>query len=116
MSLTSFLISDAIAEAGAAAEEPSLLVSLAPMIILFVIFYFLLIRPQQKKTKEHRKLVEALGKGDEVVTAGGILGKIRDVSDDFLEVEIANNVQINIQRHQIVQLMPKGTYKPSSAK
>ena len=78
---------------------------------MIVIFYFLLIRPQQKRAKEHRKLVEALGKGDEIVTNGGMLGKIVDISEQYLTVEIANNVQVKIQRHAISTVLPKGSLK-----
>jgi preprotein translocase subunit YajC len=78
---------------------------------IFVLFYFLLIRPQNKKQKEHRQMVEALSAGDEVVTAGGVLGKVTDMSEQFLTVEIANNVAIKVQRHTIAAILPKGTVK-----
>jgi preprotein translocase subunit YajC len=78
---------------------------------MFVLLYFLMIRPQNKKQKEHRQMVEALGSGDEVVTAGGVLGKVTEVGDQFLTVEIANNVSIKIQRHTIATVLPKGTLK-----
>lgn len=84
------------------------------MLAVFIaIFYFLLIRPQMKRQKEHRKLVEALAKGDEVVTSGGVLGKITEVSDAFVTLEVANQVQIKVQRHAIGAVMPKGTIKSS---
>ncbi|WP_319557996.1 preprotein translocase subunit YajC [Thiomicrorhabdus sp.] len=106
----SFFISDALAEGGAAAQGGGW-EGLIPLILLFVIFYFLLIRPQQKKVKEHKALVEALKKGDEVVTYGGLGGKIREISDNFCDVEIADNVVVKIERQNIARLLPKGTLK-----
>ena len=76
-----------------------------------VIFYFLLIRPQQKKQKEHQAMLSKLAAGDEVVTAGGILGRIVEVGDQFLTLEIADNVRIKVQRFQVTSLVPKGTLK-----
>ena len=87
------------------------LMSFLPLIIIFVIFYFLLIRPQMKRAKEHKKLVSELGNGDEVVTNGGILGRITNVGESFITVEMADNVQIKVQRHAIASIMPKGTIK-----
>ena len=81
------------------------------IIILFAVFYFLLIRPQQKRAKEHRNMVEALAKGDEVVTQGGVLGKIREVGDAFITLEIAEGTEIKVQRSAVGALMPKGTIK-----
>ncbi len=85
--------------------------SFLPLIIIFVIFYFLLIRPQMKRAKEHKKLVAELGNGDEVVTNGGLLGRITKVGESFVTVELAENVQIKVQRHAIASVMPKGTIK-----
>ncbi|HIJ22648.1 MAG: preprotein translocase subunit YajC [Gammaproteobacteria bacterium] len=110
----SFFMSDAMASAAPAAEQAPAWAGLLPMVVLFVIFYFLLIRPQQKKAKEHRTMVEALGKGDEAVTSGGILGKIRKIDENFVDLEVAEGVTLTIQRHQIAQLMPKGTLKANS--
>lgn len=108
----SFFISDAMAEAGdAAAQQPGMLEALLPFIILFVVFWFLLIRPQQKRVKEHKALVEGLGKGDEVVLQGGILGRITDVGEAFLTVKVADNVELKVQRDAVSNIMPKGTYK-----
>ena len=81
------------------------------MIGLFVVFYFMIIRPQNKKQKEHREMVEALGAGDEVVTAGGLLGKVTAVGEQFLDVEVAQNVTLKVQRHTVTAIMPKGTIK-----
>ena len=87
---------------------------LVPMVLIFVIFYFLLIRPQQKKAKEHRAMVEAVAKGDEIVTNGGTLGKVVGVDDNFITVEVDEGVNIRVQRMAISQMMPKGTIKSSS--
>lgn len=106
----SFFISDAMAE-GTAAAGGSGWEGLIPLILLFVIFYFLLIRPQQKKVKEHRKLVSELSKGDEIITYGGIGGKIRDLDEAFCDLEIANNVVVKVDRQNIARLLPKGTLK-----
>jgi preprotein translocase subunit YajC len=104
-----FFISNAMADgggSGGAGWE-----GLIPLILLFVIFYFLLIRPQQKKVKDHRKLVGEVQKGDEVITYGGIGGKIRDLDEAFCELEIAPNVIVKLDRQNIARLLPKGTLK-----
>ena len=106
-----FLISDAMAEGGAAAPQGDPLMQLLPLVLLFIVFYFLLIRPQQKKVKEHKQLVESLKKGDEVVTYGGVAGKIRDLGDVFVDVEIADNVVVKVERQNIARVLPKGTLK-----
>jgi preprotein translocase subunit YajC len=82
-----------------------------PLLLMFGIFYFLLIRPQQKKAKEHKKMVEALGKGDEIITNGGLLAKIAAIDENFLTCTIAANVEVKIQRHAITSVLPKGTIK-----
>jgi len=82
-----------------------------PMIAIFVVFYFLLIRPQQKKAKEAKAMLEALQKGDEVVTAGGLLGKVSKLTDQYATIEIAPNTEITVQRQAVSQLLPKGTIK-----
>lgn len=104
-----FLISDAWAQAEGAGGSG--LIGILPMVLIFVVFYFLLIRPQQKRAKEHRNMVAALSKGDEVVTNGGTLGKITDVDDSFVTLEIAPEINIRVQRAAISQMMPKGTVK-----
>jgi len=106
-----FLIASAYAQD--AAPQGGGLMSFLPLIIIFVIFYFLLIRPQMKRAKEHRALVAGLAKGDEVVTNGGLLGKVRDVGETFLTVQIAENVEIKLQKHAVSSVMPKGTVKSS---
>ena len=82
-----------------------------PMVAIFVVFYFLLIRPQQKKAKEAKAMLEALQKGDEIVTAGGMLGRISKLGDQYLTVEIASGTEIMVQRGAVAQLLPKGTIK-----
>lgn len=82
-----------------------------PLIIIFVIFYFLLLRPQMKRAKEQRKMVEALSKNDEVVTTGGLLGKIIEVEDAFLTLEVADGVRVKVQKNAVTALLPKGTVK-----
>jgi preprotein translocase subunit YajC len=105
----SFFISDAYAQAGAG--QGGGLLSLLPLVVIFVIFYFLLIRPQQKRAKQHKEMVQAIKKGDDVVTNGGLLGKIVDTDDNFVTVDIAKGVEVKVQRHAIAQMMPKGTSK-----
>ena len=104
-----FLISTAHAQA--AASPQSTLMQFLPIVVLFVAFYFLLIRPQTKKAKEHREMVAKLAVGDEVVTSGGILGRITEAGETFVTVEVAKDVAIKVQRFQVSQLMPKGTLK-----
>ena len=85
--------------------------SLLPMIGIFVVFYFLLIRPQQKRAKEQKAMMEALQKGDEVVTAGGMLGRVSKVVDAYVTIEVATGTEITVQKSAITTLMPKGTLK-----
>jgi preprotein translocase subunit YajC len=106
----SFFISDAMAQ-GAGGQTGGTLELILPLLLMFGIFYFLLIRPQQKKAKEHKNMVEALGKGDEVITNGGLLAKITDVDENFLTCKISDNVEVKIQRHAIASVLPKGTIK-----
>ncbi len=108
----SFFISNAWAEAPAAGPQAGI-GSFLPLIIIFIIFYFLLIRPQSKRAKEHKNMVSALAKGDEVATNGGMLGKIVDLDESFMTLEIANNVQVKVQRNAVSTLLPKGTIKGS---
>ena len=106
-----WLISSAQAQTAPAAGGGSSLMTLLPMVLIFVVFYFLLIRPQTKRAKEHQAMVKALEVGAEVVTGGGIMGKVTAVSDQYLTVEIADNVAIKVQRHTITQVLPTGTLK-----
>ena len=107
-SLAGFLIDTAWAQADGG---QSTLISFLPLIVIFVLFYFLLIRPQTKKQKEHRAMVDALGSGDEVVTGGGVLGKVTEVGPEFVTVEVADNVSIKVRKHTISAVMPKGTLR-----
>ncbi len=93
------------------APQASGIMSMLPLFILFAVFWFFLIRPQMKQAKEHRTMVEALAKGDEIVTNGGMLGKIKEVGDNFIVLEIAKEVQVKIQKNAISATMPKGTMK-----
>jgi len=102
------LINPAWAQAGSQADP---ITSFLPLIIIFVLFYFLLIRPQQKRQKEHKQMVEALEVGQEVVTGGGVLGKVTGVSELWITVEVANGVSLKVQRQTIAALMPKDTIK-----
>ena len=109
-------ISSAFAQtAPAAAPEgggmQSSFMSLLPLVLMFVVLYFVMIRPQMKKQKETRNMLEALAKGDEVVTAGGIIGKITKMGDTYLGLEVANGVEMQVQRSAIVQVLPKGSIK-----
>jgi preprotein translocase subunit YajC len=104
------LIPDAWAQAGAPSAGPQL-APLLMMVVLFVMVYFLLIRPQQKKAKEHQAMVAKLSVGDEVVTSGGILGRITEVGDNFVTLEIADSVRVKVQKFQVTSLVPKGTLK-----
>jgi preprotein translocase subunit YajC len=102
-----FLIASAYAQD--AAPTGGGLAGFLPLILIFVVFYFMLIRPQMKRAKEHRKMVSELSKGDEVVTNGGLLGKITDIKESFVTVRIADGVEIKLQRHAVANVMPKGT-------
>lgn len=104
-----FLISDALAQG--AGGSPSPFPSLIMLVVLFGLFYFLLIRPQQKRQKEHREMTQKLAKGDEIVTQGGVLGRITKVGDSFVSLEIAEGTEIRVQRAAVATLMPKGTMK-----
>jgi len=103
-------ISEAFAQTGSAAGSDSLF-SFLPLVLMFVVLYFIMIRPQMKKQKEHKAMVEAIAKGDEVIIAGGVLGRVAKVGESFLGVEVANGVELQVQRGSVVQVLPKGTYK-----
>lgn len=105
----SFFIADAMAApAGNASSSPA---SLVLLVVMFVVFYFLLIRPQSKRAKEHKILVAALAKGDEVVTNGGVLGRVTHVGEQYVTIEISEGVNIKLQRNSVQAVMPKGTIK-----
>ena len=109
----SFFITDALAE-GAPAAQGDPMSSLIFFGGMIVIFYFLLIRPQQKKAKQHRNMVSELGKGDEIVTNGGLLGKITDVGEEYVTVEIGDKVTVRLQRQAVMTVLPKGTIKAAT--
>ncbi|WP_298428898.1 preprotein translocase subunit YajC [Ottowia sp.] len=107
-------ISSAFAQTPAAApggDMGSSLMSMLPLVLMFVVLYFIMIRPQMKKQKEHRAMIDALAKGDEVVTAGGMLGKVTSLAEGFVTLQVANGVEVQIQRSSVVQVLPKGTIK-----
>jgi preprotein translocase subunit YajC len=107
-------ISSAFAQAAPAAaggDMQSSFMSLLPLVLMFVVLYFVMIRPQMKRQKEHRAMVEALAKGDEVATSGGLLGRVTKLGDSHLGVEIAPGVEVQIQRTAVVQVLPKGSIK-----
>lgn len=108
-----FLISNAHAESAAPPPGGDMITQMLFLGGIFVLFYFLLIRPQVKRAKEHKKLTESLSKGDEVLTSGGLLGRITDLEDSFITVEISEGVRVKVQRHAVSSLVPKGTIKGS---
>ena len=85
--------------------------SMLPLVLMFVVLYFVMIRPQMKRQKEQKAMIDALAKGDEVVIGGGVLGKVAKLGETYLSVEIANGVEIQVQRVSVVQVLPKGTFK-----
>jgi preprotein translocase subunit YajC len=109
-----FLISEAYAQTAGPAGGSNPMFNILLLVGMFVIFYFILIRPQQRRVKEHRNLVAALKKGDEVITNGGLLGKLTDVADLFVTVQIAENVEVKLQRSAIATVLPKGSIKNAS--
>jgi len=105
-----FFIANAWAQAAPAAPAQNAFAFL-PLVVLFVVFYLFLIRPQVKRQKEHQKLVQTLSKGDEIVTSGGVAGRITEVGDNFLKVEIAKGVEVRLQKPAVTTVLPKGTLK-----
>ncbi len=109
-------ISSAFAQTAPAAAATgggieSSLMSMLPLVLMFVVLYFVMIRPQMRKQKEHRAMIEAIAKGDEVVTAGGLIGKISKMGESYVSVELTQGVEVQMQRSAIVQVLPKGTVK-----
>lgn len=104
-------ISNAYAQAAAPAGVGGGLMSFLPIILMFVVLYFLMVRPQMKRQKEQKAMIDALGKGDEVVTAGGIVGKVTKVADAYVTLEVAEGTEIVMQRASVTVLLPKGTIK-----
>jgi preprotein translocase subunit YajC len=111
----SFFISDALAEAAPVAQQPGIEGMLLPLGVL-LFFYFLFLRPQSKRAKEKKDMIASLKKGAEVVTSGGILGKVADMDDNFVKIEISDNIFIQVQRQGVENIMPKGTYKAVTKK
>ncbi len=111
MSPLDFLIAPAYAQAAPAAGGGSLLSTLMFPLLLIAVMYFLMIRPQMKRQKEHRAMLEKLGNGDEVITNGGVAGVVREIGDHFITVEVADNVRIRVQKGAIANVLPKGTLK-----
>ena len=105
-------ISSAYAQAAAGAgDTQSTLISKLPLVLMFVVLYFVMIRPQMKRQKEHKAMIEALAKGDEIVTAGGFLGKVSKIGETYIGVELADGMEVQMQRTAVVQVLPKGTIK-----
>jgi preprotein translocase subunit YajC len=104
-------ISSAFAQTAAGGDLQSNLMGMLPLVLMFVVLYFVMIRPQMKKAKEHKAMIDALAKGDEVATAGGLLGKVTKLSDGFVSLEVAAGVEVQLQRSAIVQVLPKGSVK-----
>lgn len=104
-------ISSAFAQTAAGGDTQSTIMGLLPLVLMFVVLYFVMIRPQMKRQKEHKAMVEALAKGDEVVTAGGFLGKVSKIGEAYVSVEIATGVEVQMQRSAVTQVLPKGTVK-----
>src|SRR5687768_13028959 len=105
-----FFVTDAWAQA-TPSPTGGMLGTILPLLLIFVVFYFLLIRPQTKRAKEHREMVGKLAPGDEVVTTGGLLGRISEVGEHFVTLQVTSGVAIQVQKFQVAQLMPKGTLK-----
>jgi len=107
-------ISDAFAQAAPTSGADSMfggLGSMLPLVLMFVVLYFVMIRPQMKRQKEHKSMIDALAKGDEVVTSGGMLGKVSKMGETFIGIEVAGGVEVQVQRSAVIQVMPKGTVK-----
>jgi preprotein translocase subunit YajC len=106
------LISSAYAQtATGGADMFSTLQGMLPLVLMFVVLYFVMIRPQMKRQKEHKAMIEAIARGDEVATAGGLIGKVTKLQDSYINLEIANGVEVQVQRSAVVQVLPKGTIK-----
>ena len=99
------------APAAAGGDTQSTIFSMLPRVLMFVVLYFIMIRPQMKKQKEHKAMVEAIAKGDEVVIAGGVLGRVAKIGESYIHVEVSSGVELQVQRAAVVQVLPKGTFK-----
>jgi preprotein translocase subunit YajC len=111
MFISSAFAQTAPAAAAAGVDMQSSLTSMLPLVLMFVVLYFVMIRPQMKKQKEHRTMIDALAKGDEIATAGGLLGKVSKLTESTITLEVANGVEVQLQRHAVVQVLPKGSIK-----
>lgn len=105
------LISNAFAQTAGGAGGAAGLMSFLPIILMFVVLWFIMIRPQMKRQKETKTMLEALGKGDEVITAGGLLGRVTKIGDQYVTVELADNLEVSMQKNAVVNVLPKGTLK-----
>ena len=106
-----FLLPAAHAQATPAAQQPGLLAGIWPLLIMIPLFYFMLIRPQMKRAREHKEMLGRLAKGDEVVTSGGLAGAVRDIGENFITVEITDGVTVKLQRSAVTSVLPKGSLK-----
>ncbi|ORE88343.1 preprotein translocase subunit YajC [Oceanococcus atlanticus] len=106
-----WLISSAMAQQAGSAAQPSLMAQLFPLVALIVLFYFMLIRPQMKRNKEHKSMVSGISKGDEVVTSGGLAGRVTAVGEVYMTVEIAEGTEVKVQKAALAQVLPKGSLK-----
>ncbi|MDO8458347.1 MAG: preprotein translocase subunit YajC [Burkholderiaceae bacterium] len=111
MFISSAFAQSAPAAAAAGSDMQSTLTSMLPLVLMFVVLYFVMIRPQMKKQKEHRTMIDALAKGDEIATSGGLLGKVTKLGEGYLSLEIAAGVEVQLQRSAVVQVLPKGSIK-----
>ena len=111
MFISSAFAQTAPAAAAGGGDIMSTLTGMLQLVLMFVVLYFVMIRPQMKRQKEHRAMIEAIAKGDEVVIGGGILGKVARMSEQYLNIEIASGVEVQVQRSAVVQVLPKGTIK-----
>ncbi|KAB2900893.1 MAG: preprotein translocase subunit YajC [Burkholderiaceae bacterium] len=109
--MSSAFAQTAPAAAAGGGDIMSSLTGMLPLVLMFVVLYFVMIRPQMKRQKEHRAMIDALAKGDEVATSGGIVGTVTRLSEGFLHVQIAAGVEVQVQRSAVVQVLPKGTVK-----
>ena len=109
MHLLDFLVSPAYAQQ--AASQPNALMQFAPLVFLLLLFYFILIRPQMKRSKEHKDMLGKLAKGDEIITNGGLAGTVRDIGENFITVELAEGVTVKMQKGAVSSVMPKGSLK-----
>lgn len=111
MFISSAIAQTAPAAAASGGDMMSTLTGMLPLVLMFVVLYFVMIRPQMRKQKEHRTMIDALAKGDEIATAGGLLGKVTKLGEGYLSLEIANGVEVQLQRTAVVQVLPKGSIK-----